>query len=285
MTTTIAPQQTAFSFNTTCTLEAFSNPLIAMTLNVMAPRWFDGTSIPPERIERKNWEEAMTFLAMHHFGALRPESHIMAVAAGHELNVYAMTNHVRRVYATDIYGDGDFAGIEAQGSMLRDPAAFAPAGLARWRPGRLVVEHMNALALRADDDDFDGAFSQSSIEHMGGLDGAIQAIREMARIVRPGGVVAVATECCVNGAPAYETPGFSIFTPQQFEQLASCSPKLEPVGPFMLPENPYEPSLVLELSDQVRKVYSGIGIDRPHIYLHEQGRIFTSGLLVWRRVG
>jgi hypothetical protein len=128
MAMTAAPPQTAFRFNTTCTLDAFSNPAIASALGFMAPRWYDGTTIPAERTERKNWEEAMTFLAMHHFGALRPDSHIMAVAAGHELNVYAMTNYVRRVYATDIYGDGSFVCATLPPSLLQASSRGGPVG-------------------------------------------------------------------------------------------------------------------------------------------------------------
>ena len=58
---------------------------------------------------------------------------------------------------------------------------------------------MDGCHLDLPDDAFDFVFSFSSIEHFGGHAAAAQSLREMRRVVRPGGIVAVATELLVNG--------------------------------------------------------------------------------------
>lgn len=273
-------------WNGVCNFAAFSNPAIIGALRLMAPRTYaQFPDYPAGREHRKAWEEAMTYLGLHHFGAIRADAELISVAGGHELVTYHLTNEVRWVFSTDIYGTGDFVGNEAVADMLREPEKFVHGGIDAWRPGRLVVEYMNAHALRAETETFDAAYSLSSIEHMGGLPGAKKAIAEMGRVVRPGGVVAVVTECCVNGAPPLETPGFSIFTPEQFEDMATFCPYLEAVEPFSIADADTDERLILELPEEIRRGQQGLGNSVPHVLLREQGRVFTSGFLFFRRLG
>ena len=128
-------------------------------------------------------------------GALREDVQVLAVAAGHEAMVYWLTRHVGQVVATDIYGEGSFSAGEADATMLTDPAAFSPYA---YREDRLEVHSMNALSLGFPDDSFDVVFSLSSIEHFGGPSAAARASREMARVLRPGGHLVIATECLIG---------------------------------------------------------------------------------------
>jgi SAM-dependent methyltransferase len=57
-------------------------------------------------------------------------------------------------------------------------------------PGKVLSEKQDARSLNYRDDTFDAAFSVSVLEHIPG-DGDSQAIRELVRVVRPGGVIAV----------------------------------------------------------------------------------------------
>jgi len=52
----------------------------------------------------------------------------------------------------------------------------------------------------------------SSIEHFGGFAGARQAVEEMARVLKPGGVLALATEWQVSGPSG---PHEGIFEPAE----------------------------------------------------------------------
>src|SRR4051794_41694540 len=68
----------------------------------------------------------MLALFLEETGQLHDETHALAVGAGDERIVFWLANRLGRVVATDIYGEGDFAGREAHSSMLDDPAAHAP---------------------------------------------------------------------------------------------------------------------------------------------------------------
>lgn len=148
-----------------------------------------------EELHRKFWEYAQLGLFLEEVGALREDAEVLSVAAGHEAPLYWMANRVARVVATDIYGRGGFAAREAEASMLTDPGAFAPYA---YRADHLEVREMDALHLDFPDASFDIVFSLSSIEHFGGPRAAAQAAKEMARVVRPGGYVVIATECLIE---------------------------------------------------------------------------------------
>ena len=83
-----------------------------------------------EELHRKFWEFAMLALFLGDTGHLDDETSALAVGAGHEPLLYWLANQIGRVVATDIYGSGDFAGREAEASMLDNPAAYAPTPIA-----------------------------------------------------------------------------------------------------------------------------------------------------------
>jgi hypothetical protein len=52
---------------------------------------------------RKYWEVAMTLRALRTFGAVHPGSELLGIGAGAEAGLFWLSNHVRRVFATDLY--------------------------------------------------------------------------------------------------------------------------------------------------------------------------------------
>ena len=151
-----------------------------------------------QEVERKNWEYAMLAMFLEEVGALSDDAEVLAVGAGHEHVLYWMANRAGRVVATDIYGDGSFAGREADDSMLTNPAAFAPYP---YREDHLDVRHMDARELEFEDASFDAVFSLSSIEHFGSPADIARASSEIGRVLRPGGHAFVATECFLEYGP------------------------------------------------------------------------------------
>ena len=179
--------------------------------------------------ERKQWEIAMALRTLQDFGALRADSEILGVGAGNEATIFWLTNHVQRVFATDLYlTPGEWA-IEAPPAMLSDPQPPIPLS---WDPRKLVVQHMNALDLRYADESFDGIFSSSSIEHFGTRADVRKSVEEMVRVLRPGGVLTVATEYRLAG-PAPGLPGTLLFSKAQLIELFAGLP-LTPVSPWSL---------------------------------------------------
>src|SRR5437763_2885613 len=146
----------------------------------------------------------MVMLFLRDTGHLNGRAKVLSVGAGDERVLFWLSNHVGRMVATDIYGEGPFAHQEAQASMLEDPAAHAPDY--GWRPERLEVRKMDGRRLEFPDTSFDAVFTISSIEHFGSPRDVARAAREIGRVLRPGGHAAIVTEYLVerhllNAAP------------------------------------------------------------------------------------
>src|SRR5579863_8491649 len=57
------------------------------------------------RFHRKQWEFAMKFNLLRQAGALNEDASGISFGTGQELLIYALANHVKHVWATDIYTD------------------------------------------------------------------------------------------------------------------------------------------------------------------------------------
>lgn len=229
---------------------------------------------------RKHWEFAHVLAGLEKLAALRPDAWVLAVGAGHEHPVFELTTRVRWVFATDLYGTGSFGSSEADVRMMSDPDSYA---FGPYNRNRLVVQQMNALDLRFERATFDAVYSLSSIEHFGGAAGATMALGEMARVSRPGGIVALTTECIVNGAPTYSAPGQELFTPDDLRALCSSQPDLVPVQKLDFSLSERTRSLTpIPLTKAVEDGRRG-HTDFPHILLETEGRVFTSFAVLLRK--
>ena len=170
-----------------CDLRDFDDPAVQERIDDIVP----GLD-PTQRVQRKNWEYALLTLFLEDAGLLGEETRILSVGAGHETVLFWLANRVDKVVATDIYGEGLFSGLEADRSMLNDPASFSPYP---YRESHLEVRHMDAKQLEFDEGSFDAVFSLSSIEHFGSWADIRRSAEEMGRVLRPGGVAFVVTEC------------------------------------------------------------------------------------------
>jgi SAM-dependent methyltransferase len=176
-----------------CDLADFDDPELRGRIHDIVP----GLTAPAD-LHRKYWEYATLTLLLEDVGVLDDESDVLSVGAGPAEVLYWLCNRTGRVVATDIYGEGDFAGREAEASMLTDPSAFAPY---RYREDRLDVRKMDARALEFDDESFDAVFSLSSIEHFGSPRDIARASSEVGRVLKPGGYAFIVTECFTGRHP------------------------------------------------------------------------------------
>ena len=87
--------------------------------------------------------------------------------------------------------------------MLVDPTAHAPFG---YREDRLSVRWMDARELAFDDASFDAVYSLSSLEHFGGPGQVDRAAREIARVLRPGGVALLCADVLLRRHPLNAAP-------------------------------------------------------------------------------
>ena len=223
-----------------------------------------------QSMHRKAYEFAQLAYGLRKLGFLNDATRVVSVGAGHEAILYWLANHVRQVVATDMY-EGVWQSVqsrEGDAGVIRAPKDYAPFP---YREDRLMFLQMNALALGLRTDVMDVAYSLSSIEHFGGVDGAARAIDEMARVVRPGGIVVFATEYVIDGPPHDET-----FMPAQFDILLN-RPGLKLVAPF-------------DRSVYSRYEYSAVDLygnphQTPHMVVRFNDTAFTTGMAFLRKVG
>jgi SAM-dependent methyltransferase len=190
-----------------CELEDFRHPDLRELIRETAGAGPDRPDYPDGTEHRKAWEVAMTARALRDFGALRADAEILGVGAGHEATIFWLTRYVRRVFATDLYLEDDsWSATDSEAQMLVSPEQLTSL---EWNLRRLVVQHMDARNLRYEDESFDGIFSSGSIEHFGTLDEIRVSVEEMHRVLRPGGVAALATEYRLAGSSGI--PGTHLF--------------------------------------------------------------------------
>ena len=221
-------------------------------------------------MHRKSYEFTQMLFGLTRLGRLRDDAAVLSVGAGHEKPLYWLANRVRRVVATDLYrGEWQSAfAREGDSEVLASPEVFAPFP---YPVERLVFLEMDGRRLAFADDSFDIVYSLSSIEHFGGLDGAQASVSEMARVLKPGGVLALATEYCLSGPPHHEA-----FQPHQVHVLAS-QPGLRLVQP---------------IDARVFDRYEAVPVDlnrnryqTPHMLVRDGESVFTSVMMFFEKGG
>jgi len=212
-------------------------------------------------MHRKCYEFTQLVYGLRTLGFLRDDVKVVSVGAGHEAVLYWLANHVGLVVATDMY-EGVWQGVqsrEGDAGVLCDPAAYAPFP---YREERLVFLQMDGLRLGLASEAFDVAYSLSSVEHFGGVDGAVRAVDEMARLLKPGGVLVLATEFVIAGPPHDET-----FMPNEIDAILA-RPGLRLISP-------------LDAAVYNRYEYAAVDLYRnphqtPHMVVRFNDTIFTT---------
>lgn len=191
--------------------------------------WRDGRMLhylaqirEPVRIHRKAWEFGKLLAAFEKLGVMQPDAVGLSVGAGTERPLFYLASTVKKMIASDLYVEQ--LGTWGWGAgFLENPAAHSPFP---YREEGLEVVNMSGLDLRYPDDTFDFVYTLSSIEHFGGHEAARQCMREMARVVRPGGVVCVVTELQLSVASAPD-----IFTYPDLEEYLIRGSSLRLIEP------------------------------------------------------
>ena len=268
------------ALNKLCSFGDFADPELQQIIRELTPDAVQSLPGYPTGYEhRKLWEFGHLIRGLRGLGAIRDDAVVLSVAGGHEEPAYYLTNHVARVHLTDLYGESEFSGHEAAADVLTNPDKYARFP---YRRDRLVVQNMNALSLEFAAGTFDAVFSLSSIEHFGGVDGARKGLLEMSRVVKPGGVVAVFTECVVNQAPDMFTPGLSFFRPRKLAQLAASLKPLELVEPIDFSLDDVTRRSSMTMAQALEDIRTGT-MRHPHIVLEMEGRQFTSVAMFFRK--
>jgi SAM-dependent methyltransferase len=217
----------------------------------------------------------MTARAFRDLGVLGDDARILGVGAGHEATIYWLTTKVGRVVATDLYEAEDvWSDTDSSADMLTNPGKFWDGP---WNPDRLEVRSMNALELDFPDDSFDGVFSSSSIEHFGGFAEIRRSIEEIYRVLRPGGVAALATEFRIEGA-GNGWPGVYLFDEAALRAAALDGLWWDPATPLDTSVSDETLRAPIELQGAIAEPRANIQVwsQYPHLVLRQAPFLFTS---------
>jgi SAM-dependent methyltransferase len=229
---------------------------------------------PPE-VHRKGWEWTQTIWGLERLDMLKAEYRGIGVGAGRECVIFWLADRIAQVVATDLYGNTEWStegGREADVAVVENPQAFCPRPI---RTEAIEFRTMDGTDLsHFADGTFDFAWSLSSIEHFGTHERSGDSVREMARVVRSGGVLAIATEYLL--LPDQTHPEY--FSHSDFNHhVLLASPDLELVEPmdWSLPPEEY-------LIDSV-VLPAMTGKTRRHVVLNDGHVQWTSILAFFRK--
>jgi SAM-dependent methyltransferase len=156
------------------------------------------------RFHRKQWEFAIIFERLQKAGVLREDASGISFGAGRELLLYSLSNHVKQIWATDLYSEST-AWPEARTDNLDEFVRGDPPFPARI--DRLSAKSMDMRQIEFPDESFDFAYSSSAVEHIGGWDHFKTHLAEVKRVLKPGGVYVMTTDI-VYGPPLHEPGNF-----------------------------------------------------------------------------
>jgi SAM-dependent methyltransferase len=160
------------------------------------------------RIHPRQWEQAAAFLALAEAGMLRREARGIAFGSGREPLTYAVAARAGQLTATDLYEAGTAWAVARTADPLGFVLGAAPAG---FPAERLAVQHMDMREIAYPDACFDFCYSISAFEHIGEDPDFLRHLREVRRVLKPGGLYALTTEVLL-GRETRRTRGNYAFT-------------------------------------------------------------------------
>jgi ubiquinone/menaquinone biosynthesis C-methylase UbiE len=184
--------------NKACNYEDFHHPTLVQVMRslFLHDMLRFGETFPVGREDRYYWQSAVIARAFTDFRVLGPKAQILGVGAGNAPIVFWLTNKVRQVYAIDLYLRPGSAAAQQCATMMSEPDRHWPGS---WNPRRLVVQHMDPLDLRYADESFDAVFAMHALDRYPTAEESQDALREMHRVLRPGGLLSLLLEFQSDG--------------------------------------------------------------------------------------
>jgi len=225
-------------------------------------------------IVRKTYEWTHCIFGLQMLGALQPDARALGVGAGHEPVIFWLADRIACVVATDLYGNEAWAtslGAEAAPDVFDQPERYCPRSFAREK---IKFEYADGTKLPFGNETFDFCWSLSSIEHFGGHDAAAAAMREMARVTKPGGIVCVATEVLLRNDQSHP----EYFTRREFNRyIVRASTELSLVGRMR-----WNVKLDDYIADPIRIPQDAHRL-RRHVVLQDGDLQWTSAIAFFRK--
>ena len=227
-------------------------------------------------IYRKGWEWTNCAYGLSHLGAIKKDARALGVGAGREPIIFWLAENIKEVIATDLYGNDKWTlndGAEAPGDIIQDADKYCPRP---FQKDRVRFEVADGTQLPYENLSFDFCWSLSSIEHFGGAEAAAEAIREMGRVTKHGGIICVASEYRIDDSSQRHPESF---TREQIEDvLIPADPNLKLVNgmSWKLPPKEYLDNPINTLTEDVHR-------RKRHVILRDMNVHWTSFMLFFRK--
>ncbi len=237
---------------------------------------------PPDFVHRKAWEFIQCVYGLKKLNVLNENSDCLGVGVGHEPLIYYFSNIVKHVIATDLYDqDSVWKKDEGNPDILHDPDKYAPFP---YRKEHVEFKSMDGRKLEFSDDTFDFIWSCSSIEHFGGHKDAAMAMKEIERVLKPGGVLALATEYIIDQdiVPCLKREHQEYFNLEDLYQYIISSNNLKLVQNIDFSMDEYYIRNHLKIPEN-GKITPMIYSKKPHIVVFLGGILFTSIFMFFRK--
>jgi glycosyltransferase involved in cell wall biosynthesis/SAM-dependent methyltransferase len=229
-----------------------------------------------DKVHRKGWEWTQTLFGLYTLGAIRRDAKALGVGAGHEPLLFYLADRLASVTGTDLYGNEQWSqvdGKEGDAAVFANPSKYCAR---TYDASKLQFVEMDGTRLQFPENSFDIVWSVSSIEHFGGHESSARAIREMARVAKRGGIVAVVTEFII-GSRQSRHPEF--FNREDWETfILKASSELE-----MVEEMNYTPPSPVFLANPIRFGTEDIHRHSGHVVLDDGNVQWTSAIVFFRK--
>ena len=221
-----------------------------------------------EGFSKRSWEWALAIVALRRLNKLNNTSKAIGIAASKEPLLFYLANNLNHVYATDLYDSTKDR--HTPSDFPENPQKYAPFP---YKEDTLTV--LMDAKLEFPSEAFDVAFSISSIEHFGGKNhsGALRSLREVERVLKPGGIATITTEYILNDR---EHPEF--FNRRTiYGDLINNLDKLQLVEPLDL-------RITTKTLDTAMGMYDKADSFHPNILIRYGDILFTSIMLVFQKL-
>src|SRR5215207_1989457 len=233
----------------------------------------------PGIIHRKDWEWTLGIIAMKRFNKLNDKCTAIGIGSGREEVLFYLANHLKHVYATDIYDRKKWDDV-APSDFPENPKKYAPFPC---KEDALTVLRMDGTQLEFPSETFDIAFSFSSIAHCGGKDhsGTLRSMKEIEPVLNPGGIAVIATEYIINDKDHSEFYNKKTIYSDLIDKLDSLK-LVEPLD-LRITTKTLDTVMDGETASKWDILDNSFKKSHPHILLRNKNILVTSVMLIFQK--
>jgi len=237
--------------------------------------------------DSKHWECAMAMRSFEEFGLLKEGRVFAGIGAGTEGTTFFLASKGCITFPCDRYMEDTCWSDVAPIGMMLNPQWYSEL---KFPVGNVIPVNTDARKLRLPSSFFDGIYSSGSIEHFGSLEAVSAAAKEIARVLKPGGIASISTEFRLDGPEDRQwfDDNCILFTPDLIDQYILKTSGLELIGELnTLPsdETFYTRKRLVDFLDSVQSVNTLADKQAayPNLVLDHEGFLFCSVHLLLKK--